>query len=74
MNQPGCFGRVAGVGVFRQKADETALELLVQGGQDEWQHRLGHARARGQSEGVRLQPLEREQLPDERMQARGGPW
>ncbi len=66
----GRLGRVASVGILRKQRDETAVELLVHGGQEQRQDGLGHARPRRQGSRERLQAVEREQLPDERMQYR----
>ena len=64
------LGDVARVGVLGQQHDEPAPELLVQRREQERQHGLGDAGARRQGSRKRLQALEREQLPDERMQYR----
>ena len=66
----GRLGEVARVGVLRQQHDEAVLEVLVQRRQQERQHRLGDTRARRQGSRERLQALEREQLPDERVEYR----
>ena len=64
-------GRVGGVTcvrVLRQQADDAARELLVQRREQQRQDRLGDAGAARQGGRERLQALEREQLPDERVQ------
>ena len=66
----GRLGEIAGVGVLRQEHDEPAVELLVQRRQQERQHRLGDTRPRRQRSRERLQALEREQFPNERMEYR----
>ena len=66
----GRLGGVARVGVLRQEADEAASELLVQGREQQRQHRLGDPGPAGQGGRERLQALEREQLPDERVKNR----
>ena len=67
------LGGVARVGVLGQQADEAPLELLVQRREEERQDRLRDAGARRQGSRERLQALEREQLPDERVEYRDGP-
>jgi transcription elongation factor GreA len=62
--------RVARVRVLRQQADETTVEMLVQRRKQERQNGLGHARPRRQGSRKGLQPLEREQLSDERVKYR----
>jgi transcription elongation factor GreA len=59
------LSRVARISVLRQEAHEAAVELVVQCREEERQNRLGDARAGRQRVRERLQPLEREQLPDE---------
>ena len=64
------LGEVARVGILGKQHDEPALELLVQGREHQRQHRLRDARPGRQRSGERLQALEREQLPDERVEYR----
>jgi hypothetical protein len=62
----GCLGDVARVGVLRDEERQSAAELLVQRGEDERQHRLGHAGTSRQRLGELLEPLAPEELAHER--------
>ncbi len=66
----GRLGDVARVRILGQEHDETTLELLVQRREQQRQYRLGDARPRRQGGRERLQALQRQQLPDERMEYR----
>ena len=61
----GRLGGVARVGVLRDEEHEPPSELLVQRRDDERQHRLGNAGARGQRGGELLEPLLRAEALDE---------
>ena len=69
----GRLGRVAGVGVLGQQHDEAALQLVVQRGEDERQHRLRDAGARRQRGGELLEPLLRAEAFDEAVENGHGP-
>ena len=66
-NQPAASA-ASRVRVLRQQADQAASEVLVQGREQERQDGLGDPGPAGQGGRERLQALEREQLPDERVQ------
>ena len=56
--EPACrLGCVARVGILREQHHEAALQLVMQSGQDERQHRLRYAGARRQRRGELLEPL-----------------
>ena len=51
------LGRVTRVRVLRQQADERAVEMKVERGENERKRRLGHARGRRQRVRERAEPL-----------------
>ena len=65
----GGLGDVARVGVLGREHDERAAELLEEGGNDERERRLGHARAGlGQLLEERAKALTLGELADERVE------
>ena len=66
----GPYTGVPRVRVLREEADEAAVQLLVEGGEQERQHRLRDPGAGGQRDRERLQALQLEQLANEDVEGR----